>query len=518
MSRFLCNRKYVNLCKYRKLFTTCHKPPSRISKTFSRLLSTNVELTSAKHPEIRRGPYSKLNDKDLAAFESILSPTRCITDCSELEGCNTDWMKIYRGESRLMLLPRTTSEVSEILRYCNDRHLAVVPQGGNTGLVGGSNPVFDEIILSTRLMNNIISIDEVSGILVCQAGCVLQQLENSINDHHLTMPLDLGAKGSCHIGGNLATNAGGIRFLRYGSLHGNVLGLEAVLADGRVLDCMSSLKKNNTGYDLKQLFIGSEGTLGLITKVSISCPQKPENVNVAFLGCNSFSDVLKIFKFTKQKLAEILSAFEFIDAESMTAVTENLNLSSPIGQFPFYVLIETSGSNGSHDEEKINGLLEDLMGNGSVADGTVAGDMTQMANLWSLRERISESILKDGYCYKYDLSLCLSKFYDLVLEVRNRTAHIPNTRVVGYGHVGDSNLHLNITSPEYNKELFNLLEPFVFDYVAEIRGSVSAEHGIGLHKVQYLHHSQSDLSVALMQQMKNLLDPRGILNPYKIFP
>ncbi|XP_029643465.1 D-2-hydroxyglutarate dehydrogenase, mitochondrial [Octopus sinensis] len=461
MFHLLSHTKHIILFNSRKLLPKCRHLRSSILSKNGRFLSTHVELTSVKHPEILRGSYSKLSDKDLAVFESILTSSRCITDSADLEFCNTDWMKIYRGASCLMLLPKTTSEVSEILSYCNERNLAVVPQGGNTGLVGGSIPVFDEIVISTRLMNNIISLDKVSG------------------------------KGQ---------------------------GFEMVLADGRVLDCMNSLKKNNTGYDLKQLFIGSEGTLGIITKVSISCPQKPNNVNVALLGCNSFSDVLKIFTITKQKLAEILSAFEFIDAESMKVVTQNLKLSSPIGKYPFYVLIETSGSNGNHDEEKINVLLEDLMQTGTVTDGTLAGDMTQMKNLWCLRERISESLLKDGYCYKYDLSLCLSKFYDLVVDVRKRTAPIPNTRVVGYGHVGDSNLHLNLTSPEYNDELQNLIEPYVFDYVAELKGSISAEHGIGLHKVKYLHHSQSHLSVELMKQMKKLLDPCGILNPYKMFP
>lgn len=501
----------------RSLPLTIRKGISQSRKQY-RALSPFVELTSVRHPEIKRGSYSRLTDKDLSVFESILTANRCISDPTDVEPYNVDWMKSYRGSSSLVLLPKTTDEVSQIVKYCNERCLAIVPQGGNTGLVGGSVPVFDEIIISTRLMNEIISIDDVSGILVCQAGCILEQLDRYIEGHHLTMPLDLGAKGSCHIGGNIATNAGGIRYLRYGSLHGSVLGLEVVLANGKILDCLSSLRKDNTGYDLKQLFIGSEGTLGFITKVAIACPQRPSSVNVALVGCQSFADVLTIFKMTKKKLAEILSAFEFMDTETMTSVFVNLGLTCPITDSPFYVLMETSGSNGNHDEEKLNDLIEELMTTGLVQDGTIAADLTQIKYLWSLRERVAESMVKDGtYCYKYDLSLDLSVFYDLVLEVRKRVSHIPHAFVVGYGHVGDSNLHLNVSSPEFDPHILSLIEPFVFDYVASVSGSVSAEHGIGIHKPMYLRHSKSESAVNLMKLMKQTLDPHAILNPYKIF-
>lgn len=199
-------------------------------------------------------------------------------------------MAAVRGHSQLLLKPRTTEEVSAILRYCNSRKLAVCPQGGNTGLVGGSVPVFDEIILSTQLMNEIDLIDAMSGVLVCQAGCVLEHLEECVAEHGLVMPIDLGAKGSCHIGGNVSTNAGGLRLLRYGNLHGNVLGLEAVRADGTVLNLLSTFKKDNTGYHLKNLFIGSEGTLGVITKVAIACPTASRAINVAFIGMSDIKN------------------------------------------------------------------------------------------------------------------------------------------------------------------------------------------------------------------------------------
>ncbi|KAK6177589.1 hypothetical protein SNE40_015660 [Patella caerulea] len=475
-----------------------------------------IELTRNRYPDLKKGPYADLTGQDVDYFSNLL-PGRVLTDASDLEGSNTDWLGTCRGSSQLLLRPKTTDEVSKILEYCNGRKLAVVPQGGNTGLVGGSVPVFDEIIISTQLMNQIISLDDISGTLECQAGCVLAALDSYVSDSNLTMPLDLGAKGSCHIGGNLSTNAGGVRLLRYGSLHGSVLGLEAVLASGEIIDCKSTLRKDNTGYDLKQLFIGSEGTLGIITAVSILCPQKPKSVSVAFLGCESFETVLSIFKQAKHSLGEILLAFEFMDSASMDTVRDNLNLTSPVSEFPFYVLIETGGSDGKHDEEKLTAFLENQMSSGLISDGTVATESTKIANIWGLRERMAEGLMVDGYNYKYDVSLPLSKFYQLVDDMRDRVGGLA-TRVVGYGHVGDGNLHLNVTSPQYDEELMSLIEPFIYDWVSKYKGSISAEHGLGFKKRNFIYHSKSKSAVDLMKRMKLLMDPNGILNPYKLLP
>ncbi|OWF56209.1 D-2-hydroxyglutarate dehydrogenase, mitochondrial-like [Mizuhopecten yessoensis] len=480
--------------------------------------SQSVVLTKTRYPNLKRGPFSTLGDVDVQFFERLLPGTgRVLADASEIEGYNTDWLRTCRGCSELVLRPKTTEEVSAILNYCNTHNLAVVPQGGNTGLVGGSVPVFDEVVVSTQLLNQIISLDELSGSLVCQSGCVLGTLEDYIADYNLTIPLDLGAKGSCHIGGNIATNAGGVRLLRYGSLHGSILGLEAVLPNGEILDCMSTLRKDNTGYDLKQLFIGSEGTLGIVTAASVLCPQKPSAVSVAFLGCESFSKVLDIYKQAKGMLAEILSAYEFLDEASVAVNKENLKMTSPIGDFPFFVLIETSGSNGDHDEEKLNTFLEAMMSDGLVLDGTVVTESTKIKDIWSLRERVAEGLLHDGYCYKYDVSLPQAKFYDLVLDMRERLGSSV-IRVVGYGHVGDGNLHLNMTSPTYSSEVMGNIEPFVYDWVSKYSGSISAEHGLGFKKRNFIYHSKSKSAVSLMQQIKKSIDPNGIMNPYKVLP
>ncbi|XP_031813308.1 D-2-hydroxyglutarate dehydrogenase, mitochondrial isoform X1 [Sarcophilus harrisii] len=393
-----------------------------------------VMLTCERYA-VQRLPFAEVSEQDLAFFERVL-PGRVSTDPHELKAVNIDWLKMVRGCSKVLLKPKTTSEVSQILRYCNERNLAVSPQGGNTGMVGGSVPVFDEIVLSTALMNQVLSFNAISGTLVCQAGCVLEQLSQYVEERDFIMPLDLGAKGSCHIGGNVATNAGGLRLLRYGSLRGTVLGLEVVLADGLVLDCLTSLRKDNTGYDLKQLFMGSEGTLGIITAVSILCSQKPKVVNVAFLGCPGFSEVLQTFSTCKGMLGEILSAFEFMDDRCMQLVESHLRLSSPIKENPFYVLIETSGSDARHDEEKLTNFLERVMDSGLVTDGTVATDNTKIKMLWALRERITEALSCDGYVYKYDISLPVEKLYDLVLDIRSRLGESAKS-VVGYGHLGE---------------------------------------------------------------------------------
>jgi FAD/FMN-containing dehydrogenase len=274
---------------------------------------------------------------------------------ADIEAFNSDWMRKYRGQTKLVLKPQSAQEVSSVLEYCNKNKLAVVPQGGNTGLVGGSVPVFDEIVINLQKMNKIRSFDEVSGILVADAGVILEVADNFLAEKNHIFPLDLGAKGSCQIGGNVATNAGGLRLLRYGSLHGNVLGIEAVLPDGTIMNDLSTLRKNNTGYDIKQLFIGAEGTIGIITAISIICPQRSPAINVAYFGLESYEQVQKAFSEAKTQLSEILSAFELMDGRSQKIVNTVTGKKFPLeGEYPFYCLIETSGSNTDHDSEVCN--------------------------------------------------------------------------------------------------------------------------------------------------------------------
>ena len=487
-----------------------------------------IAFTSETYPEIQRNSnFSELSEDHVKFFKDLLGKEAAVIDgvtkdaTDDLEPFNGDWMRKYRGHTKLVLKPGSTEEVSKILKYCNDNMLAVVPQGGNSGLVGGSVPVFDEIVINMSRMNEIRSFDEVSGALVVDAGCILEVVDNYLAEKGHIFPLDLGAKGSCHIGGNVATNAGGLRLLRYGSLHGNVLGIEAVLPDGTIVDDLSKLRKNNTGYDLKQLFVGAEGTIGIITGISILCPQRSKAINVAFFGLESYEKVQKAFKEAKGQLSEILSAFELMDSRSQDLVHRVTKNKKPLeGDHPFYCLIETSGSNSEHDNEKLEKFLEDVMENQIVQDGVVAQDETQVKSLWGWREGISECLGHWGGVYKYDLSIPISELYSLVEETREKIQEAglmgdddkyPVLDVVGYGHMGDSNLHLNIAVRRYDKKVEKTLEPFVYEWIAKRNGSISAEHGLGLAKKNYIGYSRSDTMIGLMKQIKNLYDPVSFL-------
>ena len=386
------------------------------------------------------------------------------------------------------------------------------------------------------------------------------------------MPLDLGAKGSCQIGGNISTNAGGLRYLRYGSLHGTVLGLEVVLANGQVLNLLSALRKDNTGLDLKQIFIGAEGTLGVITKVSMHVPPAPAAVNVALVGLDSFEKVKRMVGRTRGRLGEILSAMELIDGESMEMVVgkKEWGLRNPLAAssaaapsaaaaaaatttaaaavgteggseggreggspYPFYMLLETSGSNEEHDKAKLEDLLTLALEEDIIADGALAQDVGQANDIWKLRELIPVAIEEEGRVHKFDVSVPLDRFYELVQRTREGLreegvglAKVEGGReggrvmVVGYGHLGDSNLHLNVAVPRDKPDppaVSRVLDR-VLPWVMEQEGSVSAEHGLGQLKKRYLPLTKSREVVAVMRGMKNMLDPKGILNPGKFFP
>lgn len=488
--------------------------------------SKAVKLTTESYPNLKRNSaFGHVSKDDISIFRSILgssstaiieSITQDATD--ELDGYNGDWMRKYRGQSKVVLRPESAEQVSAILKHCSARNLAVVPQGGNTGLVGGSVPVFDEIIISMQRMNQIRSFDPVSGILVVDAGVVLEVADNYLKDQGYIFPLDLGAKGSCHVGGNVATNAGGLRLLRYGSLHGTVLGIEAVLPDGTIVDDLSKLRKNNTGYDLKQLFIGAEGTLGIITGVSILCPQRSPAINVAYLGLQSYENVLKTFVEARKRLGEILSAFELMDtrAQKIVQFVRQHDKGVLEGDYPFYCLIETSGSDPEADYNKVESFLADLMENDIISDGTIAQDQTQISQLWSWREGIPECLGHFGGCYKYDLSVPLAELYKLVDDTRERLTKAglvgdsdshPVVDVVGYGHMGDGNLHLNVPTRRFDKEVEKQLEPFVYEWVSKWNGSISAEHGLGLAKKPFIGYSRSENVLGLMRRIKDSFDP-----------
>jgi FAD/FMN-containing dehydrogenase len=484
-----------------------------------------------RYPDTHRNPnFSKITPDNINFFREALGPEDAevgilstlegsvTADAQDLEGYNSDWMMKYTGQSKVVLRPRTAQQVSKILKHCNDRKLAVVPQGGNTGLVGGSVPVFDEIVISMQRMSEIRSFDPITGVLVADAGLVLEKADSYLKEQGYIFPLDLGAKGSCHIGGNVSTNAGGLRLLRYGSLHGTVLGVEAVLPDGTIINDLKPLRKNNTGYDIKQLFVGAEGTLGIVTAVAILCPVRSPAINLAYLGVKDWQSALDTFVAAKKELGEILSAFEFMDRRTQNVVRMKKERETGVldEEHDFYCLIETSGSSQEGDLERLEAFLANQMEKGLIEDGTIAQDETQIKELWTWREGIAEALNRWGGCYKYDFSIPLRRFYSIVEDTREHltkaglvgdTDEFPVVDVMGYGHMGDGNLHLNIPARGYNKKVEKALEPFVYGLVQKENGSISAEHGLGFAKKPFVGYSRDDTSLELMRRVKGVFDP-----------
>eukprot|EP00554_Chaetoceros_debilis_P012398 CAMPEP_0194121046 /NCGR_PEP_ID=MMETSP0150-20130528/45469_1 /TAXON_ID=122233 /ORGANISM="Chaetoceros debilis, Strain MM31A-1" /LENGTH=465 /DNA_ID=CAMNT_0038813335 /DNA_START=218 /DNA_END=1615 /DNA_ORIENTATION=+ len=449
-----------------------------------------------------------------------------INDPEILKKYNSDWSGQYIGKSPIVVRPKTTKEVSSIMEYCNSEKIGVTPQSGNTGVVGGSVPIKNEVILSMEGLNEIISFDEDNGILYCEAGCILQTLQDKVSsDYDHLVPIDLGAKGTCMIGGNFATNAGGQYFFRFGSIHANVIGIEVVLPNGNILDLMTSSRKDNTGYDLKHLFIGAEGTLGVITKVGLTCPRLPRARNTVFLACNTFDDVLKTMSCAKEELGEILAAYEFMDKEVLDQVAseKKIPIVNEDGEnYRFCVLVETQGSNDDHDNSKMESFLEMTMENGHVIDGVMAQDLSQVHEMWEIRESCNPVIKSQGCNYKYDLSLPMKEYYDIAEEMRERLSSRTDIMVVNWGHVIDGNIHLNIITPgkfDVDQEVKDLIEPYIFESVVKRGGSISAEHGLGQCKNNLLGiYAKNDRVLSVMQNLKTFFDPNGICNPGKFLP
>ncbi|KAL3941691.1 MAG: hypothetical protein SGBAC_004004, partial [Bacillariaceae sp.] len=414
----------------------------------------------------------------------------------------------YQGNSQVVVRPQSTDEVSRILKYCNSRRIGVVPQGGNTGLTGGSVPLESEVVLSLEKMTDIHSLDPTSGILTCDAGCILQNLLDFAAAQDHLVPVDLGAKGTCQIGGNISTNAGGSFYFRYGSLHANVVGLEVVLANGDVLNmgCSPANLKDNTGYDMKHLFIGAEGTLGI--------------------ACRSFDDVLKVLEVAKTSMGEILACFEFMDGPVMDLVCQTHSKPLPFPSSedsPYYLLVETHGSCEEHDMAKMDKFLSILFDEDHVVDGIIASSLKQMDEMWYLREACNPSVVSSGYVYKYDVSLPIPEFPRFVEELQELLSYesYDSLDFFNWGHVIDGNLHCNIVcrdSFEMNSTFKQAIEHFVFAGITKRGGSISAEHGLGQQKCKYMPEIHQPETMSKMYGLKHLFDPNGILNPGKYLP
>lgn len=417
-------------------------------------------------------------------------------------------------QAKALLRPKSTQEVSKILQICHAHRQPVVTHGGNTTCVQGTHSTKNDIIISLERMNGITEIDTVAGTATLQAGAVLEAVQNAVKEKGLFLPLDLGARGSCTIGGNLATNAGGVNVLRYGMARSMVLGLEAVLPDGTIISSMDKMLKNNAGYDLKQLFIGSEGTLGIITNTIVKLMPCSTTTNTAFVALPDFKSVSQLLAHLKTNIGSNLSAFEVMWGSYYAAVTKPGGHRAPLDRtYPFYALFECDGSDPARDDERFWEVVETAFSDGLILDAVIPKSENERQSLWDIRDDF-EDILQSKPVYLYDVSLSISSMEDYVKKVKYQLARLlPQSKVYVLGHVGDGNLHFFVQAGTEADNSRHLSDRAIYEPLREYKGSISAEHGIGLEKKQWLSQTRSSAEIALMRLLKNTLDPYKILNP-----
>lgn len=438
------------------------------------------------------------------------------TDASDLAEIGRDWTRVYEAQPTAIAKPRTAEHVSAILELCNAAGARVVPSGGRTGLAGGAVAKDGEIVLSMSRMSAMGEVDIVGRTVRVEAGAVTQAVHDHVKPFGLTWPVDFASKGSSHVGGNIATNAGGIRVVRYGLTRNWVLGLEVVLASGERLDMSRPLEKNNTGVDLRQLFIGSEGTLGVITAATLKLARLPGESDVMLFALKDLAGVVGLFR-AAQEAPFVLNAFEFFTDKCLARVKKHRKLENPLStDSGYFVVLEAERG------DKTEAWLTDLFERELVLDGTMAQHSAQAASLWALRESISESLSATGLPHKNDISLPIAQLegFCAALE-KTLLERYPGWEVCIFGHIGDGNLHVNVMKPDdMDKTAFlaktHDVDRHMFQLVQSWGGSISAEHGIGLLKKDYLGFSRSPAELAAMRALKKALDPKGILNPGKI--
>jgi len=463
----------------------------------------------------------------VSALTEILGPGGVLTEPSAVEPFLTDHRRLYHGRTIGVALPGTVEQISSLLGYCNEHRIGVVPHGGNTGYCGGATPdeSGQQLVLSLKRLNRIRSVDPLNFSLVAEAGCILAQVQRAADEAERLFPLSLGSEGSCQIGGNLSTNAGGTSVLRYGMMRDLVLGLEVVLADGRVLSSLSALRKDNTGYDIRSLFLGAEGTLGVITAASLKLFSKVRASATGFVAVRDVQAAVELLARLREASGDRVSSFELIPRIGIELTTRHIpGVTAPFADVhEWHVLCELTSSRASDNlEEILTGSLQDALESGLVLDAVIAASGRERDAFWKLRETIPEAQRLDGASLKHDISLpvtALPKFVERA--ARWIEANVPEARLVAYGHVGDGNLHFNLNqAPGSARDAFLARETpikrVIHDLVRDFGGSFSAEHGIGRLKVAELERYASGVELELMRAVKRALDPNGILNPGKV--
>ncbi|MFT5692360.1 MAG: FAD/FMN-containing dehydrogenase [Oceanicoccus sp.] len=458
----------------------------------------------------------------------VVGPKGLLTSEPDMAVYLCEWRDKYIGKALCVVLPKTTEEVSQVVKLCAEAQAPIVPQGGNTSLVGGSIP-FDsgeEIVISLSRMNTVRHIDKQGGTLTVEAGCILANLQQTAIDNGFMFPLRIGSEGSCQIGGNISTNAGGVQVLHYGNTREQVLGLEVVLPNGDVWDGLTSLRKDNTGYDLKQLFIGGEGTLGIITAAVVKMYPKPKYQQIAMIALPSVEAAIVFLGLARALSGDQVTAIELIPRIAIDLVVKNVpNFSDPMPEkYDWQILVELSSS----ATENLKGLMEDILeegfDQGIVLDAIIPGSEAQQNKLWALREEISGAQKPEGGSIKHDISVPIGKIPEFIKTADSALQKIiPGFRPVTFGHIGDGNLHYNPlqaegADPQEFLDKWQDVSRVVHDIANDLRGSISAEHGIGRMKKNELTRYKSEVELRLMRQIKAAFDPQGIMNPGKMLP
>jgi FAD/FMN-containing dehydrogenase len=449
----------------------------------------------------------------LDRLAGIVGPSGLVTG-AELRGRPATWTRPTEPCAALALVrPRDTAETSAVMMACAEAGVAIVPRGGATGLVDGILSAPDQITLSTERMTGIETIDPLAMTMVAGSGVSIETVQNAAREAGLFFPLDLGARGSATVGGTISTNAGGLRVLRYGMMREMVLGLEAVLADGTVVSSMRPLIKNNTGLDLKQLFLGTEGTLGIVTRAVLRLRPEPAGYVTALVACPGVDDGARVLRAAQTAFQGRVSSFEGLWPDFYRLMTKPGRATPPLGpDYPFYAIIEVECV--PEETDRFVDLLDGLMGEGIVLDAALASSEEQRQGMWRIRDRV-ENMNADGIDRPFDVSVPLDRMDDYVRGALARMAAIPDCRAVVYGHIGDNNLHWNTTQLDAARNA--AIDAAIYEPLAELNGSVSAEHGIGLEKRGKLGLSRSAEELATMRLVKRALDPQNRLNPGKIF-
>jgi FAD/FMN-containing dehydrogenase len=460
-------------------------------------------------------------DAIIATLKTLVDADKVRIDAESLNTWGKDWTKHFEPAPLAIVFPKSTEQVQALVRFANEQKLALVPSGGRTGLSAAAVAANGEIVVSFDYMNQIAEFNESDRTVVCQPGVVTAQLQQFAEEQGLYYPVDFASAGSSQIGGNIGTNAGGIKVIRYGMTRNWVAGLKVVTGAGELLELNKDLIKNATGYDLRQLFIGAEGTLGFVVEATMKLERAPRNLTAMVLGTPDFDSIMPVLHAFQNKID--LTAFEFFSDKAMGKIMARGDVPAPFEtDCAFYALLEFEALNEDVADEAL-ATFEHCVEQGWVLDGVMSQSDQQLQNLWKLREFISETI-SHWTPYKNDISVTVGKVPAFLHDIDAIVAeHYPDFEIVWFGHIGDGNLHLNILKPETlpKDEFFTrcaAVNKWVFEIVQKYNGSISAEHGVGMTKRDYLTYSRSEAEIAVMKAIKQVFDPNGIMNPGKIFP